>query len=276
MKESQRKRKTRSKKTNNTSLLFKFFLFCVLLVFVIFTFINRDKIGQRSLPSTSLAETEKSTTTQQESQPTIQEAIEEPAVEVTVVKTKDEPSTPSQIQELAEKKANESEKSQPQDKTKSLNETKKEKPSDPVSPQIKTEERQLFFVKYSESAESIEVVPILRRISYESSPLTQTLNTLLFGPNSSELKRDLVSMIPNDTQIYSIRIDKGIASIDFNEAFMFNANGREGMEAQLAQIVFTATQFPTVSAVQFLVEGEKRAYLNDGIYIGEPLSRSSF
>ncbi|MBT3275632.1 MAG: hypothetical protein HN368_20925, partial [Spirochaetales bacterium] len=45
---------------------------------------------------------------------------------------------------------------------------------------------------------------------------------------------------------------------------------------QLQQIVFTATEFQTVKAVQFLVNGERLSYLGpESPYIGEPLYRES-
>lgn len=185
-------------------------------------------------------------------------------ISVTVVKTEEEPANPVKPKEPAAPLPQPAE-NQP-----------KEPPKEPVEPLIKTEEKQLFFVRYSESTESIEIVPVIRRISYENSPLTQTLNTLLYGPNVAELSKNLITMIPEKSKILSIEISKGIASINFNEEFMFNPNGREGLEAQLAQIVYTATQFPTVSAVRFLIEGESRDFLSDGVYIKLPLGRNSF
>ena len=67
------------------------------------------------------------------------------------------------------------------------------------------------------------------------------------------------------------------AYIDFNEAFRFNSLGKEGMIAELKQVVYTATEFPTVKAVQILVEGEVTRYLGpEGVAIDKPLGRESF
>jgi spore germination protein GerM len=58
---------------------------------------------------------------------------------------------------------------------------------------------------------------------------------------------------------------------------MYNHYGIEGYAGQLKQIVFTATAFPNVQDVQILIEGEKHDYLGgEGVFIGSPLSRSSF
>ena len=244
------------------------------------TYMNKDQIGTEKPKKEETAEAPKTPAEdalpdrQPQTQPSDKVQTAAPAepqapppadeISVTVVKTEEEPADPVKPKEPAAPLPQPAE-NQP-----------KEPPKEPVEPLIKTEEKQLFFVRYSESTESIEIVPVIRRISYENSPLTQTLNTLLYGPNVAELSKNLITMIPEKSKILSIEISKGIASINFNEEFMFNPNGREGLEAQLAQIVYTATQFPTVSAVRFLIEGESRDFLSDGVYIKLPLGRNSF
>jgi spore germination protein GerM len=58
---------------------------------------------------------------------------------------------------------------------------------------------------------------------------------------------------------------------------MYNHYGREGYQAQLKQVVYTATSFSSVQDVQFLIDGKTRDYLGgDGIFIGTTLSRNSF
>ena len=42
------------------------------------------------------------------------------------------------------------------------------------------------------------------------------------------------------------------------------------------QIVYTATEYSTVNSVQILIDGQKKEYLSEGVWIGSPLSRSSF
>ena len=261
MKNSSKKRK-KKQPANTTGFLAAVLIGLIAIGAV--TYMNKDQIGTEKPKKEETAEDPKTPVEdalpdrQPQTQPSDKVQTAAPAepqtpppsdeISVTVVKTEEEPAE-----------------NQP-----------KEPPKEPVEPLIKTEEKQLFFVRYSESTESIEIVPVIRRISYENSPLTQTLNTLLYGPNVAELSKNLITMIPEKSKILSIEISKGIASINFNEEFMFNPNGREGLEAQLAQIVYTATQFPTVSAVRFLIEGESRDFLSDGVYIKLPLGRNSF
>lgn len=274
-----RKKRKKSRKKKGQSTTGSLLLVLALLILIgVVSFRYRDNIGKgestvRPPVTEDSSSSENAFSQSASSEPHRESPQKQTEPSVTVVKTKEEP-------EITEEKASGPETDKPAtDKQETKKPDRRPNPQEersPVSPQIKTEEKQLFFVRYSESTESIEIVPVIRRISYEASPLTQTLNTLLYGPNVSELSRNLVTMIPDKTKILSIKIEKGIATINFNEAFMFNSNGREGMEAQLAQIVYTATQFPTVSAVQFLIEGEKKSYLTDGSYIELPLSRDSF
>lgn len=277
MKNSSKKRK--KKQPANTTGFLAAVLVGLIAVGAV-TYMNKDQIGTEKPKKEETAEAPKTPAEdalpdrQPQTQPSDKVQTAAPAepqapppadeISVTVVKTEEEPANPVKPKEPAAPLPQPAE-NQP-----------KEPPKEPVEPLIKTEEKQLFFVRYSESTESIEIVPVIRRISYENSPLTQTLNTLLYGPNVAELSKNLITMIPEKSKILSIEISKGIASINFNEEFMFNPNGREGLEAQLAQIVYTATQFPTVSAVRFLIEGESRDFLSDGVYIKLPLGRNSF
>jgi spore germination protein GerM len=67
-----------------------------------------------------------------------------------------------------------------------------------------------------------------------------------------------------------------VAYVDFNENFRFNPLGKEGLKAQLNQVVYTVTEFSNISRLQILIDGKKVNFLGpEGIYIGEPLSRSS-
>lgn len=118
---------------------------------------------------------------------------------------------------------------------------------------------------------------VVREVRYVDSPLTQTIQALLKGPTAEELNKGLLNLIPEKTRLLSAEVQNGIAYLNFNDAFGINPMGVEGFLAELKQIVHTATEFSTVSRVQFLVNGKKLDYLGgEGIYIGRPLSRDSF
>ena len=132
----------------------------------------------------------------------------------------------------------------------------------------------LYFVFHD--GEKGELRRVVRPVYYADSPLTDTLKALLEGPSGAELNQNLISLIPGSSRINSVAVKDNIAYIDMTESFRFNSFGYEGALLQLKQLIYTATEFPTVSMVQFLIEGKKQQYLNpEGLYIGKPLGRDS-
>jgi germination protein M len=118
---------------------------------------------------------------------------------------------------------------------------------------------------------------VIRPIPASDSPLRDTLQSLLTGPTSAEVGQGLLTMIPKGSELKSVVVRGDVAYIDFSESFRFNTLGTEGLNAQLKQVVFVATEFPTVKEVQILIGGKKVQYLaSEGIRIDSPLSRQSF
>lgn len=119
---------------------------------------------------------------------------------------------------------------------------------------------------------------VTRSVAKTDSPLTEAIRQVLAGPlsmNSSE--KDCMSLIPEGSRLLGASVKDGVAYLNFNEAFQINNMGAEGYDAQLMQIVYTATAFSTVKSVQFLFDGEKMDFFGgDGRWVGSPLSRGSF
>lgn len=143
-------------------------------------------------------------------------------------------------------------------------------------PEVQIRQASLFFVKIEDDG-VISRHEVKRNISASDSPLTDAINALISGPSEGEIRSGLVSLIPRGTKLLGITLRGSTAIIDLSEPFMYNHYGVEGFSAQLRQIVYTATSFPSVQDVQILVEGKLKEYLGgEGVYIGKPLSRNSF
>jgi len=143
-------------------------------------------------------------------------------------------------------------------------------------PAAKARQSSLFFVKIEDDG-VISRREVKRNIPVSDSPLTDAINALISGPSEGEIRSGLVSLIPRGTKLLGISVRGSTAIIDLSDAFMYNHYGVEGYSAQLKQIVYTATSFPSVQDVQILVEGKQKEYLGgEGVYIGKPLSRNSF
>jgi germination protein M len=146
----------------------------------------------------------------------------------------------------------------------------------PAREPTRTRQSRLFFISVTEDGQ-INMKGVIRPVEYIDAPLTATLGALLQGPTTAEVNQGLISLISPQTRINSVYIKDNTAYIDFNEAFRFNSLGKEGMIAELKQVVYTATEFPTVKAVQILVEGDITKYLGpEGVAIDKPLGRGSF
>lgn len=134
----------------------------------------------------------------------------------------------------------------------------------------------LFFVRVDDDG-TIVRQEVKRSIAVSDSPLMDSLDALLKGPSEDEIRKKLISLVPEGTKLLSAQVRGSTAFLNFNEAFMYNHYGIEGYAGQLKQVVYTATSFPTVQDVQILIEGERHDYLGgEGVYIGRPLSRNSF
>lgn len=196
----------------------------------------------------------------------------------TETKTEPESAEKSGTQNKSESNGNATAKSDTNKNSKS-NEANKSK-SQPETKESalvpKNTEVTLYFITI-DSDGSVNRKSVKRSLAKSDSPLTDSINTLLQGPSLDEKSKNMMTLIPNGTKLLGASVKNGTATLNFSENFEFNTVGVEGYIAQLMQIVFTATEFPTVKNVQFLIEGEKKDYLgSEGQWIGTPLARSSF
>jgi len=148
-------------------------------------------------------------------------------------------------------------------------------PSAPAAPARKRTAL-LYFVRIDDDGIIVRQ-EVTRQIPASDQPLTDALAALLGGPSEEEMRRHLLSLIPEGARLLSVQVRGSTAYLNFNEAFMYNHYGIEGYAGQLKQVVYTATAFSSVQDVQILIEGERHDYLGgEGVYIGKPLSRNSF
>ena len=146
----------------------------------------------------------------------------------------------------------------------------------PASMPAQTRDRPVYFTQIDRDGQILQS-RVVRRISVSDSPMQDALNVLLMGPTAEELNRGIINLIPQNTRMLSAPTIRGTtAYINFSEDFLFNTFGIEGYVAQLRQIIWTVTEFSTVSDVQILIEGRRMDYLGEGIWIGSPISRQSF
>ncbi|MDR2510494.1 MAG: GerMN domain-containing protein [Spirochaetaceae bacterium] len=147
--------------------------------------------------------------------------------------------------------------------------------AEPKGAQTDPRARTIYLVKV-EGAGTVFLEPVKRLVPVNDTPLVTALNILLAGPTADESRRELISVIPKGTRVLRASVNGSIATIDFNENFMFNNYGEEGYIAQLKQIIWTATEFANINEVQIQIEGRKTEFLGETARIDRPLSRASF
>lgn len=134
----------------------------------------------------------------------------------------------------------------------------------------------LYFIKVNDEG-SIAIKSVLRDVADTKAPMSTAIKALLEGPGPADINNDLHSLIPEGVKLLGARVENDIAFLDFNEVFRFNTLGLEGYRAQTEQVVYTATEFPTVQKIQFLIEGQRVDYLGgEGFWVGSPLGRNDF
>jgi hypothetical protein len=136
--------------------------------------------------------------------------------------------------------------------------------------------RTLYFIRVDEDG-AILRTPVTRNTRASDSPLTEVLRLLLQGPSAEESRRNpgLRSLIPQGTRLLRVEVRGSTAYISFSEEFQFNTFGAEGYMGQLWQIIWTVTEFPNITDVQILIEGNRIDFLGERIPIGSPLGRNS-
>ena len=181
-------------------------------------------------------------------------------------------------QEIAveEKVNSKAEKKESAQKTEEKETTVRKEISVKTEPKTSSMKLKLYFMTINSDG-SVSRKEITREMKKSDSPLMDAINALIKGPVASEENSGCRSLISENTRLIGASVKNGTATLNFSGDFEFNQYGIEGLRGQLQQIVFTATAFPTVENVQFLLDGEKKEYLgSEGVWIGTPLNRNSF
>jgi germination protein M len=122
------------------------------------------------------------------------------------------------------------------------------------------------------------LVPVLREIPHTVAVGSAAMAALLEGPNDDELgaRPAMYSAIPEGTRFLGLRIEDGIATVNLSREFE-SGGGSASVIGRLAQVVYTLTQFPTVSGVSFELDGVPvRAFAGEGVVLDEPVDRDDY
>ena len=100
------------------------------------------------------------------------------------------------------------------------------------------------------------------------------LDRMLTGPSAAEYAAGLRSRIPAGTTVRGVRISAGIATVDLSSSFE-SAASPPAMPLRIAQVVYTLTQFPTVTGVRFAINGQGVTVVG-GVPVQSPQTRAMY
>jgi spore germination protein GerM len=121
-----------------------------------------------------------------------------------------------------------------------------------------------------------KVSPVRRLVPRTGAPARASLAALLNGPTVIERRSGYTSTIPSRTVLHHLSLARGVLTVDVSSRFQAGG-GSLSMLLRVAQVVFTATQFPSVQRVAFRVDGRPvKAIGGEGVMVDPPVGRSAF
>ncbi len=99
-----------------------------------------------------------------------------------------------------------------------------------------------------------KLFPTKRTETFQPAVARLALTALLRGPTPREGRAGLESALPQRTTLRGINLANGVATVDLSRDIS-GTSGEDELRLALAQVVYTATQFPSVKAVQIEIEG---------------------
>ena len=113
-----------------------------------------------------------------------------------------------------------------------------------------------YFLLDDPSGGTPRLVPVLRSVPETAATARAAMEVLLAGPTRKERNASpaISTQLPADTALLAISVAGKTATVDLGEAFV-SSHVPAIVQARLAQVVYTLTQFSSIDFVEFLVEG---------------------
>ena len=128
----------------------------------------------------------------------------------------------------------------------------------------------VFFLKAE------EVTPVVRTVGRTVATGRAAMEELLKGPNEQDQDFGMSTAVPEGSRLLGLSIENKIATVDLSREFE-SGGGSLSMQARLAQVVYTLTQFPTVDTVIFEIEGARvTTFGGEGIDLSAPVGPADF
>ncbi|MFJ4201144.1 Gmad2 immunoglobulin-like domain-containing protein [Streptomyces sviceus] len=102
------------------------------------------------------------------------------------------------------------------------------------------------------------------------------LRALMAGPSRYERDHGRTTAVPSGTTFRSVAVHGHVATVDLSGRYD-DGGGSLSMRARLAQVVFTATRFPSIEKVRFELDGKPvTSFAGEGVVLNKPVGRADF
>lgn len=122
------------------------------------------------------------------------------------------------------------------------------------------------------------LAPLARRVAQEPTTARASLMALLAGPTSDESSSipAVSTEIPAETELNSVTINSGLATVDLSSEFVANQPSPAAAR-RVAQVVFTLTRFNSVDRVLFRQDGAAVSVRTDnGALVSRAVTRDDY
>jgi germination protein M len=118
--------------------------------------------------------------------------------------------------------------------------------------------------------------PVMRTAPKSPAVATAAVNALIAGPTDRERRYGIGSIVPMGTKLLGISIANSTATVDLSSEYA-SGGGSLSMTLRLAEVVYTVTQFPTVTRVAFQLDGKPvTVFSGEGLVLDRPQTRADY
>lgn len=123
---------------------------------------------------------------------------------------------------------------------------------------------------YFPNADGTKLIAVSKKIKTGNDKYKATVQALMEGTTDKKL----TVVMPKNTKLQSVKIDKNVAYVDFSKELIKNFTGGSTGEIMLVgSIVDTLTEYPEIKAVQILVDGKEIDSLSGHMDLSTPIQR---
>lgn len=150
---------------------------------------------------------------------------------------------------------------------------KPDKPSEDPNAHTSSERAMNIKVYYPDDS-GMRLVEVEREIVVDEATDKYTAAVEMLREDPAEA--NLTRIFPSNAAIRSVTVRDGVATVDFDGSILKSAvGGSTGEEFLIGSIVDTLTNFPEVTSVRFLVDGQEIETLTGHMDLSTPLERMS-